>query len=129
MADRFRIAAFADLGIEPAARILSARLAGQRQAPFAESLFEERIVQRRQIAHFADPAGVQIPLRHFADAGNLADVERRQETRLLAGKDPQDAIWLRLIGGDLRDQARRRSADGAIEIGRLLHGVVQPCAA
>src|SRR5665213_2703889 len=51
--DGFRAAAFADLRIEPAARVEALRFSRQRQAPFAEVIFEERFVQRRQIAYFA----------------------------------------------------------------------------
>ena len=38
----------------------------------------------RQIADFADAAGMQIALRHFADARNLAHIERRQKPRFFA---------------------------------------------
>ena len=63
MADGFRIAAFADLAVEPAAGVHAARLARQRQAPFAEALFEKGFIERRQIADLADPAGMQVALR------------------------------------------------------------------
>ena len=127
VADGFRVAAFADFVIEPAAGVLAARLARQRQAPFAEALFEEGFVERRQIADFANAAGVQVALGDFADAGDLAHVERRQEARLLAGKDPQNAVGLGLIGGDFRDQPRRRGADGAVQSGGLLDALRAAC--
>ena len=79
----------------------------------------------RQIADLADAAVMQIALGHFADAGDLAHVERSQEARLAAREDPQNAVGLGLIRGDLGDQARRRRADRAVQIGRAVHGVVQ----
>ena len=108
VADGFGIAALADFFVEPASGIFAAGFAGERQAPLAETFFEERRVQRRKVADLADAASVQILLRHFADAGNLAHVERRQETRLLSGEDPQNPVGLGLIGGDLGHQSRLR---------------------
>src|SRR5215472_6438153 len=70
MADGFRIATFADLGVEPAACVKSARLACQSQSPFAEMLFEERFFQCGEITHFPDAASVQITFGYFADAGD-----------------------------------------------------------
>ena len=85
-------ASVADFGIEPAAGVEAARFAGQRQAPFAEALFQEALVEAREIADLADAEVVQVLLGDLADAGDAADVERRQEARFLAGDDPQDAV-------------------------------------
>ncbi len=74
----------ADFGVEPAAGIQAARLAGQRQAPLAEALLEEGFVEPRQVADFADAERVQVLLRHLAHARNFAHVERRQERGLAA---------------------------------------------
>ncbi len=125
VADRFRVAAFADFSIEPAACVLAARFPGQREPPFSETFFEQRAVERRQIAHLADAAGVEIPFRHLADSGNLANVERRQKLGFLAWNDPQYAIRLSLIGRDFGDQPRRRGADGTIQVRGFFHGAVQ----
>ena len=65
-------------------------------------------VERGQVADLADAPGVQILFGDFADAGNLADVERREEARFFARQHPQDAVGLGLIGGDFGDHARRR---------------------
>ncbi len=71
------------------------------------------------------PHRVEILLRHLADAGNLADIQRPQELRLLTGHDPQHSMWLGLIGSNLGDQPRTGGADGAVEIGRGFDRVAQ----
>ena len=125
MADGLRAVVRADFGIEPAAGIQAARFAGQRHAPLAEALFEEGLVQARQVADLADAQRVEVLFGHLADARNLAHVERRQERRLAAGHHPQHAVGLGLIGGDLGHQARGRDADGAVQARRRLHALVQ----
>ena len=60
---------------------------------------------------------MQILLRDFADAGDIAHVERREKACFLAGQDPEDAIGLGLVGGDFRDQARGADADRAVQVG------------
>src|SRR5947207_9776099 len=45
MAHGFRVLGGTNFRIEPAAGIESAGLAGQRQTPFAEAVFQERIVE------------------------------------------------------------------------------------
>ena len=96
---------------------------------FPKRSLEVGFVEARQVAHFADAERVQILLHDLADAGNLADVERREEVGLLAGNDPQHAVGLGLIGGDLGDQARGGDPDGAVQAGVGLHALVQRCAA
>src|SRR5579863_1814677 len=105
MADGFRIVVLADFAIEPAACVLAARFAGERQSPFPEAFFKEGLLQSRQIADLADAAVIEVALRHFAHAGDLAYVERSQEARLAAGEDPQNAVGLGLIRRNLGDQA------------------------
>jgi hypothetical protein len=125
VADGFRPGVLADLGVVPAARIEAARLAGERQPPFAEVLSKEGVVQPREVADFADAERVQVLLRHLTNARNLAHVERRQECRLTAGDDPQHAVGLGLIGADLGYQARGGDPDRAVEVGALLHALVE----
>ena len=121
----FGPAAGADLLIEPAARVQAVRLAGQRQAPLAEALFQERFVEAGQVAHLAMPEGVQVLLHHLAHARNFAHVERRQEAGLLSRHHPQHAVGLGLVGGDLGHQARGGNADRAVQLGFRFHRLVQ----
>src|SRR5580698_4772111 len=125
MADRFRIAAFAYVSIEPSARILAASFPRHRQAPLTEVLFEVRLLQRGEVSHFANAAGVKITFGDFPYARDSADFERSKKARLAARKNPQNPIGLGLVGCDLRHQPRRGRADGAVEIGRAAHRVVQ----
>ena len=106
----------ADFGIEPAAGIQPARFAGQRQAPLAETLFQERFVQSRQVADLADAQRVQVFLRHLADAGTLAHIERRQKRGLLARDTHSTPFGLAWSRSDFRHQARGGDADGAIQL-------------
>ena len=92
------------------------RLAGQRQSPFAELLFEKLLVERGQIADLANAELVQVLLGDFADAGDLSHVERREKPRLLTRQHPQHAVRLGLIGGDLGDQARGGDPDRAVQV-------------
>src|SRR3954452_10840170 len=45
VADRFRSLLFADFGVEPAARIESARFSCKRHAPLPEALLEEALIE------------------------------------------------------------------------------------
>ena len=108
--------------VEPAAGVEAARFAGEREAPLAEALLEEVVIERGEVADFADAERVQVLLGDLADARNLADVERREESGFAPGNDPEDAVGLGLVGGDLGDQPRGGDADGAVETGRGLHG-------
>src|SRR5436190_15650428 len=105
MADGFWVVVLADLAIEPAAGVLTARLPGERQSPFPEALFEKGLIESREIADLGDAAFVQVTFGHFADARDLAHVERRQEARLAAREDPQNAVGLGLIRRNFGDQA------------------------
>ena len=98
VADGLGVAVFAHLAVKPAARVQAARFSRQRQSPLPEVLAEEVFIERRQIADLADAAGLQVFFGHFSDARNLADVERRQEPRLLARQHPQHAVRLGLVG-------------------------------
>ena len=71
------------------------------------------------------PQRLQILFGDFADARDLADIERREEARLFARQHPQNAVGLGLIGGDLGHHAGGGDADGAVEIGFALDGFVQ----
>ena len=68
---------------------------------------------------------MQILLRHLPDPRHLAHVERRQERRLAPGNHRQNAVRLRLIGRDLRDQPRDRNPDRAVQLRGGLHPLVQ----
>src|SRR5262249_26477514 len=94
----------ADFGVEPTARVLAARFAGERKSPFAEAPLEIGLVEKSEIADAADADGVEMLLHHFADAGNTAHFAGRQEAGFEAGVDPEDSVAFRLIGGDFRDQ-------------------------
>ena len=64
-------------------------------------------------------------LHHFADAGNLANVEGSEEFRFFSGDDPQHAIGLGLRGRNFRNQTRRSDADRTIQLRFFLHPLVQ----
>ena len=108
VADRFGTLLFADFGVEPAAGIEPARLSGQRHAPLAEALFEECVVQPRQVADLANAEQVQVLLRHLAHARHLAHVERRQKGGLDPGgiqMTPLGLAWSEVILATRRDAA------------------------
>ena len=119
VADRRRPIVFADVAVEPSARIEAARLAGERQPQRAEVLLQPVFVAGRQVADFADALLLQPLLHHLADAGNLAHVQRRQEFCLRARQNPQNAVGLGLVGANLGDQPRSADPDGAVQIAWL----------
>ena len=75
VADGFGAHVFADLGIEPASGVQAARLSSKGQPPFPEALFEEGIVQAREVADFSDAESVQVLL---GDLGHFAAWEQPQ---------------------------------------------------
>jgi hypothetical protein len=125
VADGLGAGVLADLGVVPGAGVQPARLAGERESPLAEPLFQELVVKAREVADLADAKLVQILLRDLADARNPAHVEWREKIRLQARDNPDDAIGFGLIGADLGHHPRGGDADGAVEIGGLLHAIVQ----
>jgi hypothetical protein len=68
---------------------------------------------------------VEVLLRDLADAGDFADIERREKSCLAAGQDPEDAVRLGLVGGNFGYEARGGDADGAVEARALLHALVE----
>src|SRR6266853_6816622 len=60
VADGFGVFAVANLAVEPPAGVLAASLAGQRQPPFSEAVFEKTLVELRQVADLTDAAAVKI---------------------------------------------------------------------
>ncbi len=88
VADGFRPAAFADLGIEPAAGVFAAGLAGERETPLAETLAQEMFVELGEVADFTDAAGVQILFGDLADAGDFSHIEWGEKLRFATGDDP-----------------------------------------
>ena len=93
--------------------------------PHLPNAFQKLLVERGQVADLADAERVQILLRHLADAGNFAHFERRQKARLLARQDPQDAVGLGLVGGDLGHQPRGGDPDRAVQPRVRLHRSMQ----
>ena len=115
----------AHFGVEPAARIFAAGFSGERQSPLAETFFENIFLESREIGDLVDAQEVQILFHHFADAGNIAHIERREELRFLPRDDPQHAIGLGLGRGNFRDQPRGANSDGAVQLCFRFHLVVQ----
>ncbi len=71
------------------------------------------------------PQRLQVFFGDLTDARDLANVQRREEARFLAGEDPQDSVGLGLIGGDLGDHPGSRDSDRAVEPGFAFHCFVQ----
>src|ERR1700694_3174065 len=88
VADGFGVVPVANLPVEPSSGVLAARLAGQRQPPFSEAIFEESLVELRQVADLTDPAAVKIAFGYFADSRDLAHVEGSQKPRLASRRNP-----------------------------------------
>ena len=79
VADGFRVAAFSDFRIEPAARIVPLRFAGGGGEPRAlEARHEHGFLKNRKIPDAPDADRVKILLHHLADAGDLPHFERRE---------------------------------------------------
>src|SRR5438105_9214888 len=68
---------------------------------------------------------MQVLLTDFADAGNAANLERREEASLVWREDPEHAIGLGLVRGNLGNQAGAGDADGTVQAGGFLDGPVQ----
>src|SRR5215469_13978296 len=102
VADRFRPRILADRGIEPPTRILAARFPRQRHTPFAEALFQEIVVQTREVADLSNAQRMQIALRNLAHARHLSHIERSEKGRLAPRQYPEHAVGLRLVRADLR---------------------------
>ena len=73
-----------DLRVEPAAGVEAAGFAGERESPLAEALLEEVVIEPGEVADFADAERVEVLLGDLADARDLADVERREESGFAA---------------------------------------------
>lgn len=88
-------------------------------------LLEKFLGQCGQIADFADAAVVQIFFGHFADARDLADIQRRQKPSFLARQHPQYPVRLGLIGCHFGHQARCGDPDRTVEVRLALNGSMQ----
>ncbi len=121
----FGVVPLADLAVEPGPRVQALRLARQRQAPLAEPLAQEPLVQTGEVADLADARREQVPLGDLADTRDPAHVERRQEPRLLTRQHPENTVRLGLIGADLGHHPRRGDADRAVQSGLAFHRRVQ----
>ena len=104
----------------------SPRALPARASPhFAEAVFQFPVFELGEISDFLDAERVQVSLHHLADAGNLANIQRRKKFRLLAGNDVEDAIGLGLPGRDFRDETRSADTYRAVEAGLGLHALMQ----
>src|ERR1700730_12262585 len=121
VADGLGIAIRPHLAVEPAAGILAASFARQRESPFPEPFFEKYLIEASEVSHFVNAQAVQALFSDFAHAGNLAHIQRSQEVGLLPGHDPEHAVGLGLGGRHLRDQTRYADADRAVELRVRLH--------
>src|SRR5262245_915703 len=115
VADRLCPFVLTDGAVKIAARIFAPGFAGQRQAPFAKAGFEETLFEPREIADLADTASMKRLFRPLADAGNLADIKRREILRFIAGRNPEHTIRLGLVRADFSDKPRRSDADRTIQ--------------
>src|SRR5215471_10303022 len=70
------------IGIAPAS------LAIQGCAPWPKNLLEFFLWNFREAADRLPPERTKRSLRDLADAGNLSNLKRRQETRFAAGRNP-----------------------------------------
>ncbi len=109
---------------EPQVGVLPARLAVERLAPLPENFFQFFSLHPRQLAHRAHAQVGQGFLRHLADAGDAPHRQRRQESRLGAGGNPQQAARLGQVGGHLGHHAALRHADGAWQLRFLPDGAL-----
>ena len=78
----------------------------------AEQRDERLDVDPRDLAHGAEPAGVQPARGGGADAPQPFDREGVEEGDLLVGLDDQEAVGLRDRARDLGEELRSRDADG-----------------
>ena len=121
VADRLGIGVGSDFAVEPAAGIFPTGFARQRQPPFSESFFEKVFVEASEVSNLVNAQAVQVLFRDFADAGNLAHVQRRQEICLLPGHDPENAVGFGTGRRNFRDEPRDADPDRAVEPGFGLH--------
>ena len=116
VADGFGIGIGADFAIKPSTSIFAARFAGQRQPPFAKMFFEKSIVKAARSPTCRMPKRMQILLRDFANAGDIAHIQRREKFGFLSGNDPQNSVRFGLGRGNFRNQARAANSDRAIQL-------------
>ena len=64
-------------------------------------------------------------LHDFADAGNLAHVERREELGLFAGNNPEHSVGLGLRRRNFGDEARGSDPDGTVQSRVTFHAQMQ----
>src|SRR5579859_1400398 len=123
VADGLGAEILSNFGVEPSARIFSASLAGQGESPLSEMLLQFALFQVGEISNLFDTEGMQVALHDFADARNLAHIERRQELRLFTRDDPEDAVGLGLRGGNLGNQSGASDSDRTIQARLGLHSL------
>ena len=90
---------------------MPARPLAEDRAHLAEPAHEEVVGQRRQVADRPDAVLLQRRRPIRADAPQPRDRERREERRLGARRDDDQAVGLAEVAGDLGDQLRRRDPD------------------
>ena len=93
----------------------------------AQHVLQVVVGEGRDLADLLDPEGDEPLLGARADAGEDPDRERREECRLAAGADDGQAAGLAAVGGDLRDDLRRRDAERARQTrSRAKAGAISP---
>src|SRR5271157_110770 len=92
--------------------IAAARFAVERGAPLPEYFFQLLLGVGSELFDGFNAEGTESALRDFTDAGDFADGQRREEAGFHAGRDPNEAAGLGLIGSYLGDKTRGGEAAG-----------------
>ena len=98
----------------------------QRGAVRAQPPHEHVDRQRRQVADRAHAVVGQGRPRLLADAPQAGDRQRREERRLLAGRDDDQPVGLAQVRGDLGDELRRRDPDAGGQPDLVADGRLDP---
>ena len=94
-------------------------------APICRSVLRERFHRSAQISDLVNAQAVQVLFGDFADARNLAHIQRRQKICFLPGHNPEDAVGFGPGGRNFRDEPRDADPDRAVEPGLGLHLLVE----
>ncbi len=102
--------------------VAAAGLAVKRRAPLAEEFLQFFLFVGGELLNGFDSESTQGTLRDFANARNLTDGKRSEETRFHSGCDPDKAAGFRLVGGHFGNQTRGGEAAGAGQAGLPCNG-------